>query len=518
MFEKIGLLSLKNQNVSKQLAKGGIIGVGAYFFLKPINFITSVILARYLGVEDFGLYSLGLSIIIVLNTFTNVGLGQGIVRFVSIYRSEQNYSKVKGIFFSSLAISLSVGILTAAIVGIFSNQLSQIFVQGESLGIVLIILSLGLPFNSIYIFIGAMSQAYKRIDYQNLIVNIARPLSYLLLILIFIFFNLNLTGITLANSLSTLVVVMIAVLLLLKIFPQIKESTIKPEYELKKLLAFSLPILVTGFTSMLLLRVDRIMIGYFSSETSVGIYNAAANAAINISFFLIPFVNIFAPMAAELYHQHKSEELKKAFQDVSRWLLVFTLPLFFVFVIFSNEILSVFGNEFQAGSTVLIVISLAQLINVFTGPVGVILKMSGHQNIDMFISFLVLITNILLNLILIPIYDMKGAAISTAISIALTNSLRMIMVYKFHKMWPFNIYTFKPLIIFSVVSLISIFFIESFAIELKLKIIIGIISLSIYFFSMFLFKLESTDLYILNVLKQKFLFFRRKNHKSNLKL
>ena len=506
---------MKNQDVSKKLVKGGMIGIGAYFLLKPVNFVTSVLLARYLGANEFGLYSLGLSIIIVLNTFTNVGLPQGIVRFASIYRIEKKFQKVKGVFFSSNFISLVIGFATCSVIIIYADEISYFFLQNKSLSLVLIVLSLGLPFNTLYVFMGSMAQAYKRIDYQNLIVNVARPLSYFLLLLLVLFLHLKLDGFLYANTISTVLVSLFGLWLLFKFFPQIKNLSIKPEYEIKKLMSFSLPTLFTGFTAMLLLRIDRIMIGFFSTESSVGIYNASANAAINIAFFLTPFAAIFAPMAAELFHLEKKDELKKAFQDVSRWLLIFTLPIFFIFVAYSKEILMIFGDEFTIGSSVLIIISFAQLLNVFTGPVGVILKMTGHQNIDMSISFLVLITNILLNLLLIPRYDIIGAAISTALSIGLTNFLRMIMVFRLHKMWPYSKYTLKPLIVFALVFLIFYFLVNTFAFSFQYKVLIGLVSLSTYFLFIFLFKLESTDVYILNVLKQKFLFFCKKKDTSN---
>lgn len=104
--------------------------------------------------------------------------------------------------------------------------------------------------------------------------------------------------------------------------------------------------------------------------------------------------NDFSPISAELFHLNKIDELNKAFKNVTRWLLIFTLPLFFIFAGFSKELLLMFGKDFSIGGTVLILISIAELINVSTGPVGILLKMSGHQLIDLKISILVLVINL----------------------------------------------------------------------------------------------------------------------------
>jgi len=83
--------------------------------------------------------------------------------------------------------------------------------------------------------------------------------------------------------------------------------------------------------------------------------------------------------------------------------------------------LGIFGDEFIAGSVVLIILLIGRFINSFSGSTGLILQMTGHQKVYRDIVAVALILNIVLNLILTPLYGYVGTAVATVISIAVWN-------------------------------------------------------------------------------------------------
>jgi O-antigen/teichoic acid export membrane protein len=90
-------------------------------------------------------------------------------------------------------------------------------------------------------------------------------------------------------------------------------------------------------------------------------------------------------------------------------------------IIFHKWILGIFGNEFIVGSLFLIVLCIGQLINSMSGSVGVILQMTGYQKVFQNIVLMALVLNVILNVILIPLYGGLGAAIATVVSISSWN-------------------------------------------------------------------------------------------------
>ena len=82
----------------------------------------------------------------------------------------------------------------------------------------------------------------------------------------------------------------------------------------------------------------------------------------------------------------------------------------------------------------LCVLSFARLVSALTGPAGTLLQMTGRQMIFMKVLFMGAIINIVANYLLIPIYGILGAAISTGFSIIFWN---LIMVYFVHREFGF---------------------------------------------------------------------------------
>ena len=76
------------------------------------------------------------------------------------------------------------------------------------------------------------------------------------------------------------------------------------------------------------------------------------------------------------------------------------------------------------------IILIGQVINAFCGPVGLYLNMTGRQNLFQIVLLICLVINVIMNLILIPKYEMIGAAISTAASFTMWNLIGLYIALK----------------------------------------------------------------------------------------
>ena len=130
------------------------------------------------------------------------------------------------------------------------------------------------------------------------------------------------------------------------------------------------------------------------------------------------------------YFETQKEKLSVMIKKIIR--LVFALGSigFLVFIFIGGELLSFFGKEFEIAYWSLILLSTGQLINIFVGPVGNVLTMSNYEKIALKSMVISAILNILLNVILIPIYDINGAAIATCTSLVFWNIAQFVLVKK----------------------------------------------------------------------------------------
>jgi O-antigen/teichoic acid export membrane protein len=107
-------------------------------------------------------------------------------------------------------------------------------------------------------------------------------------------------------------------------------------------------------------------------------------------------------------------------------------------MVFAKELLAIFGSGFTDGTTVTVVLALAQLVNSATGPCGYMLLMSGRHSLQSINNVAALVVNIALNLWLIPRYGIVGAAVSWAVVIGGFNIVRVIQVWVFLGMLPID--------------------------------------------------------------------------------
>lgn len=430
--------------LTKRIAKGGGITLLGSGFGKVVQVGFHILLGRILGAGGYGLYALGYSVIQLASQISTLGLRSGIVRFVALYKGEGNLQRVKGTLISAILITSLASVVVGILLLLFAESISAKIFNDPQLTLVLRVFGLSLPFFVLMEMAADASRGFQRMDYYVGIRNLIWPISNALLVGIAFLLGYRLIG-AIYGFLASMVLSATLGLFFIrkKIFPE--GSSLQPDYEVKRLLRFSLPVIFVGFGQYLLSQADRLMIGYFMTSGNVGIYNAASMIATQTAFFIINSVNlVFAPVIADLYNQQRVRELDSLFKVVTRWIVTLTLPGVLIMVFFPKPVMGLFGAGFEEGSIVLIVLILACLVDAASGPVGLILIMSGKQNIELLNTLSMAVINIGLNIWLIQIYGIVGAAVATGFSIAIVNIIRLIVVYKLIGIQPYTRKYFKP--------------------------------------------------------------------------
>lgn len=433
------------EGITKEVAKGGGIAFAGSVVGKVTGLGLHILLGRVLGAAAYGLYVLGTSLISIAQASATLGLRNGVVRFCATDREDGNTAHVKGTILGALAISLVSSVSIAALLFSFSDSISQGFFSEPSLASVIRVLALALPFYVLMGIVASFAQAFQRIDYQQGVQNILRPLANLTLVILAFLLGLQLNGALYAFLFSGVLSAGMGFYFLWRIFPDILPP-IRPVYRNRSLLRYSLPLFLAGFAYLLMQQVDRIMLGYFGNAPDVGVYNAASVIALQLVIILNAFNPIFAPIIARLIGQHRMESLDGIYKITTRWIFSLTLPLFLGLVFFSKEIIGLFGNQFEQGWMILIILGFTQLTSASTGPSGTIMYMGGKQDLSFILGISALGLNIALNAWLIPLYGVLGAAIATCSSIVMVQILTVLAVRKLFSISPYDIKYWKPLL------------------------------------------------------------------------
>lgn len=212
----------------------------------------------------------------------------------------------------------------------------------------------------------------------------------------------------------------------------------KEYFPRRELIAYSFPMLLAGMVNVLNREIDQYMVGYFLDSGQVAIYSVAANVASFSSFTLTAVNSIFAPMISELFHKDRLDELQSLYSRTTKWIVAVNVMIFGMILVFADDIMRLAGDEFAVGGTVLIIVMFGQLVNSGVGSVGFLNSMTGHPKCELFANCLAVTVNIVLNFLLIKDYGMIGVGAASAVSVAVSNVVNFLFVYRNLHIHPYS--------------------------------------------------------------------------------
>ncbi len=416
---------------------GGFVGQG-------VSFLSALVIARILGVHDYGLYALGVTVVTTVAALFGLGLATSCQRFVAVYRGESDLPRTKGAIVFSLGLLAVTGSLATVLFFIVSPFVAAGIFGRPELTSVLQVLALAMPFLSLTEALLAITVAFGTTKYAVLIENIFKPCFKLTLIGI-----LALLGFRLGGVLAAYLVVSVAgfgfgAYYLNSVFPFAKSRT-GAIYQPRALFAFGMPVFGSTILATLQGQKNVYLLGFLGTTEDIGIYNLAALAAGLIPAGLVALNSIFAPIISDLHNRRRFGELQQLFQSNTRWSLATGLPVFLSFALYGGPILSIFGPAFVTGAPTLLLLGLGQLVNAATGPVGYMVLMSGRSDVNLANELGTLVVGLALGFLLIPAMGLIGAALAATGTQALVNAIRLWEARSLLGMWPYGKGIWKPL-------------------------------------------------------------------------
>jgi len=487
-----------NNHVSNVAKQTSINFIGKIFQL-IFSFITGILLARVLGPGLLGQYNIGNTVANFTANFTKLGFDQGFVRFIPRYKANNEEGKIKYLLILSFLVSAILSILIGSIFYFYSDFLALMLFNDIKMSGILKITSVLIFVFTYYRLSSSVLKGIKRVDFFTIISSIVVPATFLLSLLILQ--KSDVYTVILVRMISFLIGIILIMFFVLK-----KEKFINAKIKainIKEYFNFSSPLLFIGLLYFLISHIDILMIGYFLESSDVGIYSVSVKVATITVFVLVSINNIFSPIISELISKGQIMNLEKLFKSTTKINLIFSFNFLLFIILFNEEILLIFGEGYIAGSYSLIILTFGHFINSSVGSTGMILTMSGNQKYEVYNSISICIINIVLNILLIPLYGIYGAAIATSISILIINIIKLIQVYKILRIHPYK-KNYIRIIIISIISFLLISPFKYLNIINIYKLLLVITSMIIInFYLIHKFALEKDDQFILSKFKNK---------------
>jgi len=482
-------------NTAIKIAKESTITFSGLFYGNLNRYIYTALLARWVGAEFLGIYSLANSIMLISEVLGKMGLETGIMRFVSQLNPDKDSEKIQKLIASALKMTTTFSLVI--MVGlIFSSGFIVTQILNESLLLVsvIIVFAIAIPFNSITQISAFATQGFKRLKYKTLVTQFLNP-SLLLVSMLICYWLVSVESALMIPMLATGIIgSYVMILVLKKVSGLSNNQIIKAKFDYT-LLKFSYPLMFVTILQTFMHWMDILMLGYFTDAVTVGLYYPAARTAGLLQALLLSFLSIYAPMASQFHGEGNKIKLSSTYQLVSRWLLIFAIPISAIFILFPNKVLLLFGPEYLESSQSLVILTIATFTQAILGAAGPTLSMSGYTKLVLYNTIGASILNFGLNVWLIPIYGILGAAIATLSSLTVVGIIRVVQVSIIIKINFLNFKLIKPilsgLVCYSVLIVIkpSIMIFNTF-----ITLLIAVItSFFIFGFILFLLKIEKED-------------------------
>ena len=200
---------------------------------------------------------------------------------------------------------------------------------------------------------------------------------------------------------------------------------------------FSLPRALTSVIQMLLQRFDIVLVGAIAGLVAAAIYAAATRFIVVGQLGTNALTLAAQPQLAKTLSINDHHGTNEIYQMSTAWLILVTWPMYLTLILFGKPLLLVFGKGYITGQSTIVIISFSMLIATGLGLVDTVLAMAGHTSWNLGNAFLALAVNLGLDLWLIPIHGILGAAIGWAVAIGVRNIAAVTQVGWALKLHPF---------------------------------------------------------------------------------
>lgn len=400
----------------------------------PLALIGSVVLARILGPEEYGVYAYAMALAHLLTLPGMLGMPVLAVREVAAYHSEERWDTMLGF----LRWSTGSVLLASGAVAAIGALLLPLLPAAAGRPVVLWAALATVPMVCLGNLGESVIRGLRRVLLGQLAGGLLRPLVFLLAIggLLLAGDRMSPLGAAGAQVVAAGVGLGVVWLLVRRLRPpQLRGA--RPVREGRRWIFAALPMGLVGAMGVITHRIDLVVLGILADASQTGIYRVALGGGELIAIALGAANAVLQPMFAALHARGDRDGLQRVVTLGARVVLALSLPMAAGLVFFARPILGfVFGAEYAPAASALTILVVGQLVNAAVGSVGFLLMMTGHERDTAVIVALGALLNLVLDVVLIPLFGVEGAAAATAISLAAWNLALAIRVLRVLRIRP----------------------------------------------------------------------------------
>lgn len=391
-----------------------------------ILYAAQILLARWMGVFEYGIYVFVWTWVLILGGMSPFGLGLSVIRFLPQYNERRQHARLRGLLLGSRLFAIATGSaiagLGAAGLYFFADVATNPYVLPFYIALICI------PLFALTDVQDGIGRSQSWMGVALLPPYVLRPLLLLIALAVAHEAGLAMTAVT-ATAAAIFAIWATAIIQLLWIKVRLPETHKigRRAYAFRFWLKASMPLAVITACDLALQNVDVLIISKFMSPTDVGIYFAAAKTMSLIMFVHYAVGSATANRFSALQARKDGEGLRRLCKDAVNWTFWPSLAGAVVILALGKPLLWLFGPQFEAGYPVMMILVVGFMLRSSFGPVEFLLNMLGEQKLCAAVLVLSAVVSLILNIVLVPEFGLVGAAIATSLALVLAPLIQAIV-------------------------------------------------------------------------------------------
>lgn len=402
-----------NQAIRDVVKGAGVVYVGLLIEYVA-SFLAQVIAANFLAVGQFGNIITGTAVIDLGAIAGTIGLNIGLAR--NLPRRTDRDARLR-LANTAYLMALPLSVVVGAAIALNAQFIASTIFNDPDVAISMQVFGATVPFAVVYNLStgGIRGQGISR--YRVYLRNLLHPLSRMGLVVAAVVFGLGQTGFLSAYAIPYALVAIAATYLFSRALPGFRVVGETDLRTAKDLLSFSLPLSVSNAMGFIIRSSDIFIVLFFLNNEAVGAYGVMYALGRIVLMFSTAFNFLGMPIASKLESDEQFAEALRVNESILRWLGIVSVPVLFPMLVYPRHVIQfIYGAEYATEWLALAVLAAGFAVhNVFSANRN-ILTAVGRTKVIMANNILAATLNVGLNLVLIPLYGITGAAVATIAS------------------------------------------------------------------------------------------------------
>ncbi len=418
--------------IARQQIRGSSLFLVGNITSLVITFLPHLVLVRYLSTEAFGHLAYALSLVAVSKTYA-LGFNEALSRFVPIYHTRQEPSKVLGSIVVVFAISLLISGLLIAAFAFGSGPILALLTKGREPAGLLMILMFLVPLETINLLILNLFACFARTKEIFWGRFILPPLLRVIVITLVVIRHTGLAYLAYGYVVVEFVTVVGFGAL---IFWELQRQELLQKWAcvrlpIAEIFGFSVPLMASNIIGMIGSSIPVLLLGYFHPMSTVAHYRVVLPAAVLCTMIPGNFMPLYMPSASRMFARGDTAGINQLFWETSVWMSVLAFPILVATSCFARPLtLLLYGARYAPSAPILAILSIGYYFNVVFAFNGVTLKVLGKIRLMVILNLVTPLFIVLFNLLLIPHYGAIGAAIATSGGLIVQNLIRQLCLWR----------------------------------------------------------------------------------------